>query len=640
MCGIVAISSPEGRRFDLTPVLDAIRHRGPDGAGTFRSSTGDAHLGHVRLSIIDLSQAGHQPMSDASGRYVISFNGEIYNFRELKQALVDRHGSIAWRSHSDTEVIIEGYAREGQAFLERMNGIFALAIFDTQAGTLSVLRDPIGIKPLFVTEQRGNAYFCSELKGLLALPELARTLRRESIAEQLAFMYVPEPNTLYAEFRKVEPGELVVYRHGKQIAQSRLFGWIDSPLVIKDEAQAVEEFSSVFASAVHRQLVSDAPVSLMLSGGLDSSAVAFEAVRGGAAIKDAYTISFAKEDMAYDQQSDDLKYARLMADRFGLRLEVIPAQRDFMSMLPSLSRFLEDGISDPAAINTYLICQSARSRGVKVMLTGQGADEYLGGYRRYVAHRMLSAMPATARAALVFAGKLVPAQMPGRFNAAVRRINRMARLAGQSRSQRLLGLYTWAEPERLQRLFLDPKPQPVGGDMQRLFEGYAHLDDVEAMMRVDHRYDLLSLNLTYTDRLSMATSVEARVPFLDFELVRLMNSMPAGLKIKGGVSKHVLKKAMEPHLPHEVVYRPKAGFALPIRAWMRPDNPMLRHYFDQQRIREQGIFDPSEVQSLVDEQFAGRQDHSNVLFSMLCVQVWLDSLSGRPVGGTRAESGN
>jgi asparagine synthase (glutamine-hydrolysing) len=640
MCGIVAISSPEGRRYDLTPVLDAIRHRGPDGAGTFTSNAGDAHLGHVRLSIIDLSPAGHQPMADASGRYVVSFNGEIYNYRELKQALVSRHGPIAWRSNSDTEVIVEGYAREGQAFLERLNGIFALAIFDTQAGTLSLLRDPVGIKPLFFTEQRGSAYFCSELKGLLALPDLVRTLRRESVAEQLAFMYVPEPNTLYAEFRKLEPGMLVVYRQGRRVAESSLFGWMHAPLAIEDEAQAVEAFSTTFASAVRRQLVSDAPVSLMLSGGLDSSAVAFEAVRGGAAVKDAYTISFAKEDMAHDQQSDDLHYARLMADRLGLRLEVIPAQRDFLSMLPSLSRFLEDGISDPAAINTYLICQSARNRGVKVMLTGQGADEYLGGYRRYVAHRMLSAMPVAARAALALAGKLLPTQVPGRFNAAVRRLNRMTRLAGQPRSQRLLALYTWAESERLQRLFLDPKPPPVGADLERRFQGYAHLDDVEAMMRVDHHYDLLSLNLTYTDRLSMATSVEARVPFLDFELVRLMNSIPVRLKIKDGVPKHVLKKAMDQHLPREVVYRPKAGFALPIRAWMRQDNAMLRHYFEPRRIRDQGLFDPAEMQSLVDEQFGGRQDHSNELFSMLCVQVWLDSLSGRAVGGQHSEAGN
>lgn len=628
MCGIVAISSPDGTRIDLGPALDAIRHRGPDGSGVFASPQGDCHLGHVRLSIIDLSPAGRQPMADASGRYVITYNGEIYNFAELKAALERDHGPIPWRSTSDTEVIVEGFAREGAAFLEKLNGIFALAIHDTRTGDLSVLRDPVGIKPVFVTEQNGYAYFCSELKGLSALPGLRRTLRRQSLAEQLAFMYVPEPHTPFEEFRKLEPGRLVVYRHGRRVSDRKLFEWMDVPVSLHDEQEAVHAFSTAFSAAVRRQLVSDAPVSLMLSGGLDSSAVAFEAVRGGAAIRDAYTIAFDKADMAHDQQSDDLGFARLMADRLRLELQVIPAERDFLSLLPELSRFMEDGLSDPASINTYLICRAARSKGVKVMLTGQGADEYLGGYRRYVAQRLLGSMPSFARTTLAAAGRVLPSTMPGPLNAVTRRASRLARLAGMSRADRLLGLYTWAAPDRIRSLFREPRPESVGADMHRLFEGLADRDEIDAMMRVDHRYDLLSLNLAYTDRLSMAASVEARVPFLDFELIRVMNSIPVTLKVKGGVTKYVLKKAMEPHLPREVVHREKAGFALPIRAWMRRDSGLVRHYFDRDRIARQGLFDPGALGAVLDEQFSGREDHTNLLFSMLCIQVWLDSPSG------------
>jgi asparagine synthase (glutamine-hydrolysing) len=628
MCGIVAISSPAGARFDLSPVLDAIRHRGPDGSGLFASPQGDCHLGHVRLSIIDLSSAGRQPMADASGRYVVSYNGEIYNFADLKQALVRAHGPILWRSSSDTEVIVEGYAREGVTFLEKLNGIFALAIFDRETGELSVLRDPVGIKPIFVTEQNGHAYFCSELKGLATLPGLRRTLRRQSIADQLTFMYVPEPHTPFEEIYKLEPGRLVVYRLGRRVSERKLFGWMDAPVSLFDEQEAVEAFSAAFAAAVRRQLISDAPVSLMLSGGLDSSAVAYEAVRGGGVVRDAYTIAFDKADMAHDQQSDDLGYARVMADRLQLKLQVIPAERDFLSLLPQLSRFMEDGLSDPALINTYLICRAARSRGVKVMLTGQGADEYLGGYRRYVAQRLLASMPRFARAALALAGKALPSALPGPFNALTRRANRLVRLAGMSRTDRILGLYTWAAPDRIRSLFREPRPMAIGADLQRLFEALAESDEIDAMMRVDHVYDLLSLNLTYTDRLSMAASVEARVPFLDFELIRVMNSIPIALKVKGGVTKYVLKKAMEPHLPREVVHREKAGFALPIRAWMRQDGDLLRRYFDRDRIAAQDLFDPVALRSLLDEQFSGRDDHTNLLFSMLCIQVWLDSPSG------------
>lgn len=628
MCGIVAISSPAGARLDLGPALAAIRHRGPDGSGMFASPRGDCHLGHVRLSIIDLSQAGRQPMADASGRYVVAYNGEIYNFADLKQALVRAHGPIPWRSTSDTEVIVEGYAREGIAFLEKLNGIFALVIFDHETGELSVLRDPVGIKPVFVTEQHGRAYFCSELKGLAALPGLKRTLRRQSLAEQLAFMYVPEPYTPFEEIYKLEPGRLVVYREGRRVAERKLFGWMDVPLSLGGERESVDAFSAAFAAAVRRQLISDAPVSLMLSGGLDSSAVAYEAVRGGAVVRDAYTIAFDKEDMAHDQQSDDLSYARLMADRLQLELRVIPAERDFLSLLPELSRFMEDGLSDPASINTYLICRAARSRGVKVMLTGQGADEYLGGYRRYGAQRLLGTMPRFARAALALAGKALPSALPGPFNAITRRANRLVRLAGMSRTDRMLGFYTWATPDRIRSLFREPRPVAIGADMQSQFEALAASDEIDAMMRVDHHYDLLSLNLTYTDRLSMAASVEARVPFLDFELVRVMNSIPIALKLKGGVTKYVLKKAMEPCLPREVVHREKAGFALPIRAWMRQDGDLLRRYFDPDRIAAQDLFDPAALRSLLDEQFSGRHDHTNLLFSMLCIQVWLDSPSG------------
>jgi asparagine synthase (glutamine-hydrolysing) len=627
MCGIVAISSPVGGSFPLEKPFRAIAHRGPDDQGIFVSETGDCHLGHVRLSIIDLSQAGHQPMSDCSGRYIISYNGEVYNFQELRRALERVHGQMQWRSTSDTEVIIEGFAREGVSFLSKLNGIFALAVYDKQDGLLHVLRDPLGIKPLFFTEQNGTVFFCSELKGLLALPGMNRTLRFQSLADELAFMYIPEPHTRFKEIEKMEPGICLSYREGRRIASVNLFEHLQDPISFSSDKEMIVAFYGAFCSAVKRQLVSDVPVSLMLSGGVDSSAVAHEVKEAGADVRDAYTISFSTEDRKYDQQSDDLHFARIIATKLGLRLQVIEANADFASLLPQLAPFLEDGISDPAAINTYLICRSARDQGVKVMLTGQGADEFLGGYRRYLAERMIGWVPRPLRSAAKFVSHFFPEHMPGRLNAVNRRAKRILALAGHEGRERLLRMYIWNDPQRIISLFREKDGIEIGRIFGNLLERYENMPVIEAMMRMDHQFDLMSLNLAYTDRMSMAVGVEARVPFLDFELVRVMNSIPADVKLKGSVLKFVLKKAMEPYLPHEIVHREKAGFGLPIRAWMRQNNEMLKHYFDRAHIKQQGIFDPGALEEMCEEQFSGKRDHANTLFSMLCIQIWLESNS-------------
>ena len=285
MCGIVAITSSNSSMYPIGKVLTAINHRGPDDQGVFVSDKGDCQLGHVRLSIIDVSSAGHQPMTDSSGRFVISYNGEIYNYLELKELLNKAHGQIKWTSTSDTEVILEGFAREGVKFLSKLNGIFALTIYDIRDRLLYVLRDPLGIKPLFFTDQNLSLIFCSELKGLLAIPSLNRTLRQQSLADQLAFMYVPEPYTLFNEFKKVKPGILTTYFKGKKVSSINLFGHLNEPISFSNSNEMIDCFYSAFSSAIKRQLISDVPISLMLSGGLDSSAVAYEALNSGANIQ-------------------------------------------------------------------------------------------------------------------------------------------------------------------------------------------------------------------------------------------------------------------------------------------------------------------------------------------------------------------
>jgi len=625
MCGVVAISSAAGQRYPLNQMLEAIRHRGPDDSGIYVSQFADCHLGQVRLSIIDLSEAGHQPMSDRSGRYVISFNGEIYNFQVLKKELEQTFGDIEWKGHSDTEVVVEGVAREGIEFLGKLNGIFALALYDQQERLLHLLRDPLGIKPLFVSEQYGSAFFSSELKGLLAMPELNRTIRLSSFAEQLGFMYVPEPYTLFQEYQKVEPGVCLTYKEGKCVARRDLFSklWDVQPFSSEDEA--IEAFRDSFAKAVTRQLVSDVPVSLFLSGGLDSSAVAWQAANSQGIIQDAYTISFSDNDQRHDLQSDDLQYARQMADYLGVKLQVIPADKSMLSLLPDLIQFMEDGFSDPAAINTYLISAQARDRGVKVMLSGQGADEFLGGYRRYLAEQMLRNIPIPMLGLISRVGQWLPAQLPGRLNAINRRVRRFSQLAGETVQSRILGMYSWATPAQISALFVGSPDFGVGEELIELFDSFHDREIVDAMMALDHHYDLRSLNLCYTDRMSMAAGVEARVPFLDFDLIRVMNAIPAKFKVKGREGKYVLKKAMEPNLPYEIIYRSKAGFGLPVRSWLSRDNELFNHYLDGDRLRQQGIFNDQKVGQLLKEQMSGKRDHSYLLLTLLVQQIWLDN---------------
>jgi asparagine synthase (glutamine-hydrolysing) len=414
------------------------------------------------------------------------------------------------------------------------------------------------------------------------------------------------------------------YRDGRLVASHRLFGHLTPATKLRSEDEAVEALRAAFGTAVRRQMTADVPMSMFLSGGLDSSAVAMHAVQAGAVVKDAYTIAFHQDDQRHDAQSNDLHHARIMAQRLGIELKVILAKRDLLGLLPDLVRFMEDGFSDPAAINTFLISSGARRDGVKVLLSGQGADEYMGGYRRYLAEKSLAALPRPLRAVLGSLQGLLPASLPGRFNALNRRVRRLAQLAAMAPEARLKSMYIWS-PDAMVRGLMRADPSSAADDEFKAFvASHRSADMLETMMAVDRRYDLLSLNLCYTDRMSMAASVEVRVPFLDFDLVRTMNSIPMAMKVKGRQGKHVFKRAMMSALPREIVYREKAGFGLPVRSWLRRGSELVDHYLDRPRLQQQGLYNAAAVQRLLDAQFSGRADHSHTILTLLCQQLWLE----------------
>jgi len=625
MCGLFSISSSNKIDFDMGEIVNSLSHRGPDSNDFFMSDDQSTFLAHVRLSILDISENGRQPMFDSSNRYVIVYNGEVYNFQELKIYIEKKYSFFKWTSHSDTEVIIEGFAREGHSFLEKMNGFFSIVIYDLLDNLTYVLRDPLGIKPLFVIESNGLTAFGSELKALLKIPGINLSLRLQSFYEQLSFMFIPEPFTYFNQIRKLEPGIFFTYQNGVLLRQVSLFDNVlqkSKAFKTKGENEIIEIFNETFFAAVKRQLVSDVPVSIMLSGGLDSSAVAKVAVDAGANIKDAYTISVSNDDNRLDMQENDFFHAKKMADILGLNLVEIRANKNFLTLLPVLSRFLEDGISDPAAINTYLITQTAKENDIKVMLTGQGADEYLAGYRRHQANAVLNFAPPFAKSIFGLIAKFLPSQVDGRFNSAYRRGKRIVELLSMDKQKQMLSLYSWAEYETIYSLFKQPSSLHSEHQVLANFQNVRHNSDSgETLLDYDQLYDLRSLNLVYSDRLSMANGVEARVPFLDFDLVEVMNAIPYSLKLKNNTTKYIFKKAMESKLPMEIIYREKSGFGLPLRAWLREDIALIKEYLSPKVINKLGVFNSEKIALILQEQYSGVVDHSNLIFSLLCIHV-------------------
>ena len=627
MCGIFAASLVKTTQYDFSLALEAIDHRGPDGSGIYWSDDKHCFLGHKRLTIIDLTNNGSQPISDSLDRFALTFNGEIYNYRELKNDLEEKFGKIPWKSETDSEVIIEGVSRVGIEFLESLNGMYSLAIYDKTNRIMHTLRDQIGIKPLFVAQNKDGVFFCSELQGLLAVPGIDKSLRTAFFAEQLAYMYVPEPKTPFVYIQKMVPGLLQSYKDGILLGERKVrFKSKATQIPFKSDKDAILAINKKFSQAVRRQLNADVPVSVMLSGGLDSSAVLHFAHEHGASLQTCYTISTSSSDNQYDAQSDDLKYAKVVSRRYDADLDIIHAQEKLIDQLPRLIPYMGDGFCDPAAINTFLISQRAREDGVKVLLSGQGADEYLGGYRRYIAEYAFSRIPKTFLRIASRLHKILPESIPGKLNAFSRRVKKVLYLAGLPEVERLRSMYTWTQPHVIDDLLGAGASKKIESSFDQSFNSSLKNNPsrVEAMMDLDRSYDLLSLNLCYSDRMSMAAGVELRVPFLDLEFLETVNCVSENMKIKKGIGKYVLKKAMETKLPDNVIYRSKAGFSLPIRSWMRSSSELMDHYLCEDRLKHQGIFSHKLVNEMRSSLSNNSVDHSYTLFILLFQQIWLD----------------
>jgi len=624
VCGICGFA---GRADDelVNAMTDLLGHRGPDGHGTrsFPSANGGtpASLGHRRLSILDPGQRGAQPMCTPDGRYWITYNGEIYNFRALRAGL-ERRGR-RFRSECDTEVVLAMYERYGADMLGRLNGIFALAIWDAEERRLFLARDRLGVKPLYHAEHAATLYFASEAKALL--PALPRPrLRRDVVAEYLTFLWVPDPDTLFEGIYKLPPGHHATFSEGKlEITQYWDMSFAPES---RPEAEWAEMLRQEVGAAVRRQMVSDVPLGSFLSGGIDSSAIVAEMSRVSDHVT-TFTVGASKRDLEHEIVPDDVRYARRFATRHRIDYHEQMLEPNVVELLPKLIWHLDEPVADPAAIATYLICSAAREK-LTVILSGMGGDEIFAGYPRHLAAqlgRSFGQLPLALRRSL---RRLIETHLtlgqPGRLRGPRRNLMKLARGLDASPWDRYLTYSSYYLAPELAALL---GPDAAISDPFRRHRAY--LERVRGehwlnqLLYLDIKTFLPCLNLAYTDKMSMAASAEVRVPLLDNELVDLSARLPPGLKLHGLTRKYLFKRSMEDVLPREVIYRRKAGFGAPVRAWLVGElAPMLDDLLSPEAVKRRGLFEPGEVRRLIAANRAGTEDNALRIWALLTLELW------------------
>ena len=629
MCGI--IGSVSGRFRFSEQDIDIIAHRGPDGAGYF--SEGPVMLGHRRLSIVDLSENGNQPMHTADGRFTMVFNGEIYNHQVIRERLLKK--GVQFRSTSDTETLLYGFAEYGTRVLEELNGIFAFAIYDRQLRQVTLARDQFGLKPLYYYDRNGIFAFSSELKALTRIPGFENGLDHQALCYYIQALYAPSPMTPLQSVKKVMPGHFIVLDVDTGSWKDECYYRLTYPVEQgMQEADAIAELDRTLRSAVSRQLMSDVPLGYFLSGGLDSSLIV-------AVAKDimpdqrlrCYTISAGKA-MKEEGFADDLGYARMVAKHLNVDLEVLDADQDILHNFDKMIWHLDEPQADPAPLHVYNICSGARARGIKVLLGGTAGDDLFSGYRRHRAlqlEKYYALMPGFLQSALAWGGKSLGTGSP-----LSRRLKKLSAEVGKPREERMAGYFMWMQQDKTLDLFhpdlrnaLRNQKMPEAFYVDRLHELPPGTDDLNRMLYLEMTTFLPDHNLNYTDKMSMAAGVEGRVPFLDTELVALAGRMPVHLKMRGQQTKYILKKVAEKYLPHDVIYRPKTGFGAPVRKWIKEDlKPMVNQCLEPGKLARQGIFDPVAVQELVRLNDADKVDASYAIWSLLAIESWIRQFIG------------
>jgi asparagine synthase (glutamine-hydrolysing) len=617
MCGICGIAAPgRGAVADVEAVrrMNArLVHRGPDSDGLFHD--GGVALAMRRLSIIDLD-GGDQPIANEDGTLTVVQNGEIYNYRELRAEL-ERRGH-RFRTHSDTEVLVHLYEEHGDAFAERLRGMFAIALWDARDRRLLLARDRFGIKPLYYRLRDGTLSFASELKAMLEQPGFSREIEPRAVAAFLAFNSIPAPLTIFAEARKLPAGTLAVWRDG-ELTQRRYAR--PEPVLAKQarrrpQGELAGELRETLRDSVRAHLVADVPVGVLLSGGVDSAGLV--ALAAGEQADPVKTFSVGFEEASFDE----LDRARLVATRYGTEHHEIVLRPDAVELLPKLVEAFDEPFGDSSALPTYLVSELAAGE-VKVALSGEGGDELFGGYYTYVADLLAARVGRLAALAAPLAERLPSSDAKVSLDYKAKRFARGAHLPPLERH------HAWKEifSRELQAALLGPRDP--GWDPVDLYrERYAETAGAEPLARlqdVDLGIYLVDDLLVKTDRSSMAHSLELRVPFLDNEVAAMALGLSTPLKVRGLAKKRLLRQALAPLLPKEVLRGPKQGFSIPVAAWLRgPLQPFARETLSAETLARQGWLDPATVAAQLDAHCSGREDLSRQLWGLIAFTLWFD----------------
>ena len=640
MCGIAGIlGGPRVDRETVVRMTRALAHRGPDHEDVWADRDAGVALGHRRLAIVDLSPAGEQPMHSPAGRYVITANGEIYNHQELRAELSAVGHEVAWRGHSDIETLLAGFGAWGiKPTLERASGMFAFAAWDKQQRTLTLARDRLGEKPLYYGRQRvgGPFLFASELKALLQHPEFEPEVDREALSLLVRYLAVPEPLSIYRGIAKLLPGTMLTVRDGAEPVLDRYWSGaevaqagIANPVAL-DPQVAADELERILDRAVGRQMMADVPLGAFLSGGVDSSSVVAIMQKLSARPVKTFTVGF------HEEAFNEARHAKAVAEHLGTdHTELYVSPDNLLDVIPRLPAMYDEPFADSSQIPTYLISALARQH-VTVALSGDGGDELFGGYERYrltaawwhtiarvpmplraLAARALTAVPAPAWTRL---GETLPGSM--RRSRLGEKVHKGASMLCSETPDRLYDfmLALWRDPTAF--VIGAPSSTAQPSPVSRELEGMAGVD---RMMAQDMLGYLTNDILVKVDRASMAVSLETRVPLLDPEVVEFAWRLPLDLKIRGGVTKWLLRQVLYRHVPRALIERPKMGFGVPLDAWLRgPLREWAEALLDERRLRDEGFFHPHEIRKAWDEQLRG-QLNSGRLWTVLMFQSWLQS---------------
>lgn len=617
MCGIAGIA---GRRDEETVrrMTDALAHRGPDDAGFYADD--GVTLGHRRLSIIDLA-GGHQPMAGMNGALQLVYNGEIYNFRELRTELEGK--GFAFVTNCDTEVILRAYEAYGESCVERFRGMFAFALWDARDRKLFVARDAIGVKPVYYAEWDGCLYFASEIKGLLACPGMPRELDPEGLDDFFTYLYTVPPRTMFRGLRQLPPAHVGVWRNG--VWNTRRYWQLRFVPEERPESEWIEAINACLEDTVEKHLISDVPLGAFLSGGLDSSTIVHYMSRVAAGPVNTFTIGFGREGALYDESAE----ARGLARHYGTQHRELTAEADVLQVLSAMVRHFDEPFGNPSAVLFYVLCRLIREH-VTVVLSGDGGDESFAGYPRHAGaglsewYRLL---PDTLRRHIINPlVQLLPESTRG-FHA-LRRLREFSAGSLLNPVEMYAAWITYFSPAERAQLYTP--------ELRRDVEGRDALDYVRGLFRECEGIDLVSQALYVdivsflphnllqcTDRMSMAHGLESRVPFADQRLIELLARIPGRLKVRGTQTKRLLRRSMDGRLPEDTLCRKKRGFNPPLGIWLKDRlRPLADEYLSADSLRQGGYFQPELVATLRREHASGRRDCTWHLWALLLFEEW------------------